>query len=83
MALVLMPILLVSATYNFGFSVLSIFLIGTLFVIITAISSIAVIGSLGYLWSSYGLFVTLAVILGFGFLLMLNPDYRKRLESNL
>jgi hypothetical protein len=83
MALVLMPILLVSATYSFGFSALSIFLIGTLFVIITVISSIAVIGSLGYLWSSYGVFVTLAVILGFGFLLMLNPDYRKRLESNL
>ncbi|WP_371381066.1 hypothetical protein [Sporomusa aerivorans] len=83
MALVLMPILFLSATYNFGFSALSIFLIGTLFVIITAISSVAVFGSLGYLWSSYGIFVTLAVVLGFGFLLMLNPDYRKRLEENL
>lgn len=80
MALVLMPILLLSATCNFGFSALSIFLIGTLFLVIIAISTVAVIGCLGYLWSSQGLFITLAIILGFGFLLMLNPDYRKRME---
>lgn len=83
MALVLMPVLLTAAIYNFGFSALSIFLIVTLFTLIIAISSVAVVSSLGYLWSTYGIFITLSIILGFGFLLMLNPDYRKRLESNV
>lgn len=82
MALVLMPILLISAACNFGFNALSIFLISALFITITIISSVAVFGSLGYLWSNYGLFVTLAIILGFGFLLMLNPDYRRKLETD-